>query len=46
MLVKAQNIFSPNLKFLRFADFKILQFKGNNLPLTLVLPFFSAVTED
>ena len=39
MLVKTQNVFSPNLNFLRHAVFKILQFKVNNFPLTSVLPF-------
>ena len=37
-LKKTENAFSPNLNFLHFAVFKILQFKVNNFPLTLMLP--------
>ena len=33
-------MFSPHLNFPRLAVFKILQFKVNNFPITLVLLFF------
>ena len=46
MLGLAQNAFSPNMKFLRLAIFKILQFKINNFPLTSVLPFCHIAAED